>query len=196
MNLKSVGSVALLLVVVACFAFGVGKSRVFALETAGAEVETSQAEEPDSTGVAEVAKEATTRSFFESLGAWSAGIVIAAIMGIVGFFRKKIFGIWKREKLSELERNLLRALATPGEKVVVYRVKTIGFDEYYSNRFKLPQDTPEQKDALEQALERLTALGYAKHTATSRVDDEWTASPEEREKAKRKGAVPSDFPRI
>ncbi|MBR2004359.1 MAG: hypothetical protein IJ991_09300 [Thermoguttaceae bacterium] len=196
MNLKNVGSVALLLAAVVCFAFGVGKSRLLTLESVAAEAEVSQTEEPNQAGVADVAKEATTRSFFESLGTWAAGIVIAAIMGIIGFFRKKIFGIWKREKLSDLERNLLRALATPGEKVVIRRLKTIGFDEYSCNRFQLPQDTPEQKDALEQALDRLTALGYAEHTATSRIDDEWTASFQEREKAKRKGAPPTDFPRI
>ena len=121
MNLKNVGSFALLLVAVACFAFGVGKSRLLTLESVAAEAEVPQTEEPNQAGVADVAKEATTRSFFESLGTWAAGIVIAAIMGIIGFFRKKIFGFVKSVKtdkgsLSAEAQDVLRIIAILGDK--------------------------------------------------------------------------------
>lgn len=77
-------------------------------------------------------------------------------------------------ELSELERDLLRALARPEVDGVIRRIATITDGEKYRcGNFLILQDSHREKAELKKALENLTKLGYIEHIPESSTSDRW-----------------------
>lgn len=100
-----------------------------------------------------------------------------------------------RQELSDLERDLLRALATPETGGLIHKVSTLDGDAYYCGRFSLPQETLRQKAAIKKALTRLTNLGYIEHIQTSSTNERWEMLDEGYEIVESEGNLPTKFHR-